>query len=336
MFKLGYQLSRYSLLPMLTFSILIVSYYETLAGSWDFWAKLIRRTAKVSDNVPLHVNDEAVRRLAKSRAIPEAIEAELKSSGKLPQELKGASREAVWKAEVSRLLTGVLERENQVLLHDIAKLDPTAQETALILCRGGKTMEKALPDLALRGRLLQSGGPELVTAVGLHGKDAAFGAMRLESAIKSGTLVVPTGVRAVTLADFGSAMTKFGRGSWEFWNKYVVPHWGKWLASGALAAYLIAPETFQDTMGSLTENGFKHLTELAGNTAAAAIRGIGQGSDSAVDKITDAAKETYFSGTKSAYAIGMTVVFLLVGSILIPTSRSLWIRGFKRFFSRRS
>ncbi len=52
--------------------------------------------------------------------------------------------------------------------------------------------------------------------------------------------------------------------------------YGRWIglftASGALAAYLINPEYFQDRAGDLTEAGLKHLTEFVGEVAASAIR----------------------------------------------------------------
>ena len=106
-------------------------------------------------------------------------------------------------------------------------------------------------------------------------------------------------------------MTRSGDASWTFWKNYVQPHWKIWLGTGALAAYLAAPDTFQDAAGRLTESGFQRLTELGGTAAAAAIRGIGKGSGKAAETV------------KHALAITGTV---LLGLVLI-----LMIRRFRHF-----
>src|SRR5690606_14992921 len=99
-------------------------------------------------------------------------------------------------------------------------------------------------------------------------------------------------------ADFASALTRHGDATWNFWKQFVQPHWKLWTASGALAAYLANPEYFQDAAGGLTEAGFQRLTELMGEVTAAAIRGIGKGSDTAADAVSSAVRESYFAGER--------------------------------------
>jgi hypothetical protein len=109
-------------------------------------------------------------------------------------------------------------------------------------------------------------------------------------------------------------MTKSSQASWQFWKTYVQPHWKLWLGSGALAAYLVNPEAFQNASAQLTEAGFQHLTELAGEVTAAAIRGTGQGAGQATYQVGRAVQETYFNGWQGFAAAVGTV--LVVGAAL--------------------
>ncbi|MCS6907719.1 MAG: hypothetical protein RML93_07550 [Anaerolineales bacterium] len=285
---------------------------------------IIRGAARVPDNIPIKKADDLVEEISKSRAAREAVDAELRRARRVPDGdliLSGPARSD----EVLRLLRMTVKQLDPEVLRHIEKLDAASREAALILAKGGDELAKTIPDLGARARLLREGGAETVAAVGIFGPDAARSALRLDEAIRGGRLVVKEGTRAVTVADFGKVLTRMGDAAWKFWQQYVLPHWKIWLASGALAAYLVNPEYFQDLAGNLTEEGFRRLTEFAGEVAARAIRGVGQGSGPAVEKVNSAIWETYFNGIKGIYAaVGTAVVAFCILLLLFPRLR-IWL-----------
>jgi len=249
---------------------------------------LIRGTARVADDLPLNKVDELVEELKRSRLV------------------RGANRSD----EVLKLLRTATNNLDPNVFRRLEQLDDASRDVALVLARGGDDLARTVPDLATRGRLLREGGPETVAAVGLHGPNAARSALRLDEAIKGGTLIVRNGGRAVTLADFGRVMTRYEGNAWKFWEQYVLPHWKVWAAGGALAAYLANPEFFQDAAGQLTEAGFKHLIELVGAVAAAAIKGVAGGTGGATKDIWEAFWEAFVANPEWLYAfIGMLILF---------------------------
>ena len=283
---------------------------------------IIRKASKVSARTPLKHTDELLRTLKNTGAARETIEAELRRAGKVLDRPQVAKKTDLVEKEVAAILRGMTKGSEEALSHSVRSLNAAEKEAAVILFRGGERLAEAVPDLAARGRLLEAGGANLVGAVGLHGKDAARAATRLDVAIKNGSLVVPPGHRVVTLADFGAAMTRFGEGSWKFWNSYVAPHWKAWLTTGALAAYLAAPEQFQNKLGQLTEEGARRLTELGGEVLASALRGVGKGADRATGRIGEAVEETFFSGWKKAlYSVFFVLAFLIFGFLFLPRLR---------------
>jgi len=281
---------------------------------------LVRGTARVANDTPVRKVDDLVAELSKSRAAREAIDTELRKAGRLAGTgdiVRGTARSD----EVLRLLRSATSELDPNVIRRIEQLDDASRDVALVLAKGGEELTRTLPDLATRGRLLREGGAETVAAVGMFGPDAARAALRLDEAIRGGSVIVKDGTRAVTLADFGSVMTRSGNASWQFWKEFVQPHWKIWAASGALAAYLANPEYFQDAAGQLTEAGFKHLIDFAGEVAAAAIRGVGQGSGNATEKITNAVRDTFFNEVKGAYAVVGTLVFFGCVSLLFRRVR---------------
>ncbi len=279
---------------------------------------LVRGTARVADDVPLKKLDDLVAELSKSRAAREAVDVELRKAGRIV-EGGGVVRGAARSDEVLRLLRSATTQLDPSVLKRLEGLDGVSREAALVLAKGGDDLAKTVPDLAARARLLREGNAETVAAVGLFGPDAARAALRLDEAIRGGSVAVRKGGRAVTVADFGNVLTRQGDAAWSFWKVYVRPHWKVWAASGALAAYLANPEFFQDAAGKLTEAGFRHLTEFAGETAAAAIRGVGMGSRTAAENVGDALRDTYLNGRNRVYAAVGTLVFL--GCAALPFRR---------------
>lgn len=289
---------------------------------------LMRGTARVADEIPVKKVDDLVAELSKSRSAREAVDAELRKAGRIAeggQVARGAARSD----EVLRLLRAATNELDPSVLRRIESLDEASREAAFVLAKGGDELVRTVPDLATRARLLQEGGAETVAAVGMFGPEAARAALRLDEAIRGGSVLVKDGSRAVSVADFGNVMTRFGDASWSFWKQYVQPHWKVWAASGALAAYLANPEYFQDTAGKLTEAGFKHLTEFAGEVAAAAIRGVGEGSGTATEKVGGAVWDTYFKGDKGIYAAIGTMAFVVCISLLFRRVRYWALRPFR-------
>ncbi|MFO0954180.1 MAG: hypothetical protein U0835_24095 [Isosphaeraceae bacterium] len=273
---------------------------------------LIRGTSRVADDVPLGKVDELIEDVARSRAAREAVDAEIREASRAGR-ATGAGRNLPRGEEVLQLLRVATKDLDPSVIRRLEQLDEGSREAALVMARGGEHVQRSLPDLAARGRFLREGGAETVTTIGTFGPDAARAALRLDGAIQAGSLVVRDGTRAVSLADFGRVMTRGGDASWSFWRTYVQPHWKVWLASGALAAYLGDPEGFQDAAGRLTESGFRRLTELAGEVAAAAIRGTGRGAAESLDRVADAIGDTFWSGARSRSAfIGVALLLVSV------------------------
>jgi hypothetical protein len=296
------------------------------AGVGNVMEDLIRGTARVADDLPLRRTDELLEQLSKAKATRELIEQELKTAGKLPASVGDAALLTTHSRDVLRLLRQSTAHLDPSIMRRLEQLDEASRDAALVFAKGGEHLSKTLPDIASRGRFLKEAGPETVAAIGQYGPDSAREALRLGEAIWGGTLKVPPGRRAVTVADFGTVMTKFGKASWQFWQAYVQPRWMLWLGSGALAVYLANPEYFQDAAGQLTEAGVKHLIELAGTEAAAIIRGLGQGAGSAAEQVRQSFIETFFRGWHGLSAGIGTLLVLCVVACLFRRIRlyALW------------
>jgi hypothetical protein len=280
---------------------------------------LARESARIADDVPVRSIDDIVEDAGRSRALRESIEAEMRIGRELPQ--------ATRRTEAVLTLIRESATIDPATLRRIGELDGPAQEAALAITRGGGEIATSIPDFAARSRLVTAGGPELLVAVGTReanvAHDVAQQAYRLQQAIEAGKVITTAG-RAVTVADFGRAVAKHGDATIRFWDTYVRPHWGKWLAGGALAAYLTDPEGFQDAAGNLTEAGFKRLTVLVGEVTASAIRGAGQGGGEAVHSVWTALVETFFTGPNCIYSM---VGLLLFGSAFLLRFRRIrhWV-----------
>lgn len=273
------------------------------------WKALIQGTVKVADDVPVNKADDIAERLARSNSVTRKLDADLMKAGQLTNKMDDAARITVRKAAMLKTLEKAIP-DNPALLREIKALDNASQEAAIVLAKGGQSMTRAMPDITGRGQLLKRGGADVVAAVGLHGDDAARAAMRLDTALQGGNLIIPAGKRAVTLADFGRVMTETGESGWQFWQKYVQPHWKLWLSSGALAVYLADPEQFQDAVGNLSEAGFRQLGLLMGEVSAGAIRGISQGTAQVVEKVVVETTAGFFQSWQGAVS-GLLTLFAI-------------------------
>lgn len=286
---------------------------------------LVRGAARVADEIPTQKVDDLVAELSKSRKAREAVDAELRRAGHLDE--AGKLRRGLTRADavfdVLRKSGGGLDPS---VLRRLEGMDAASRETALVLAKGGEHLTKAVPDLAVRSRLVREGGVETLAAVGSFGPDAAREAVRFSEALRGGKVVVRPGQRVVTLADFGNALNRSGERAWTFWKLYVQPNgkWKYWLVSGALAAYLVNPDFFHDAAGKLTEAGFRRLTELMGYETAAIVRGVGTGLGEATQQVHRAMWETFFNPTTGRYAL-VGLLVLLGGAALLFRRVRFWV-----------
>lgn len=300
------QRSRLKVILALSVASLLLTPHPAAAGVWD---QLIRAGTRVADDVPIRQADDFAQSMARSKSVREAMEEEIRAGLRRTGQADDA---ATYTRQVSRLLREEAGGLEPTLVRQLDALDTPAQEVAVILQRGSRRLSTALPDLAQRARLVREGGPETVAALGMFGDELVDSALRLDTAIRAGRVISPSGMRAATMADFGQLFVRHGRAAERFWTRYVAAHWQAWLAGGALGWYLLDPEGFMDTAGELSEEGFKRLTQAVGDATAIAIRGIGSGAGEAVRKTGEALRETYFSGWHGLAALAGTLVLLAV------------------------
>ena len=293
------------------------------------WQAVLRKAAKVADDVPLNKTDDVAKRLAKSDVVRESLEKQLRQSG----ELVGSIDDAARTAAVARRLKQSAGGFDPALVKQLDELVGAEKSAALILVEGGQRVSTAVPDIVRRGQFLQRGGAETVAAIGLFGDDAATAALKLVAALQAGKLVSPKGLRPATVADLGKLLIEGGDGSWKFVSRKILPHWDKWLVGGALAAFLIDPKGFVNATGDLTEAGARRVTELAGEALSRAITGVAQGSGNATQKNGGAIWTSYFTEWRNgiAAAIGTLAVVVLV----FPRPRGWLWNGLRRLLVAR-
>lgn len=275
----------------------------------SFLENLTRATTKVADNVPIKVSDDLAS-LGKSKRVQGLVDADLVKAGKLSDNMSDATRQATRSAEVlAQLKRGLSANPN--LLIQVDQLDEVGRQTALVLVKGGERLTTAVPDIAIRGKLLRGGGAGLAANAGLYGDDFVKNAVRVQTALDAGALVAPAGKRAVTLADFTETISKMGKGGLDFFNNTIKPNWKVWAGSGLLGWWIVDPQSFQDTAGTLTHEGTKRIAELVGEITASTLSGTVEGSGNAVAAIGSrtwsAFREQGFAGI-----IGVLLVLALV------------------------
>jgi hypothetical protein len=246
-----------------------------------FWDDLVRDFSQAEKSTQIARAGQVSEDMARSGRAREAIEAALKRADQLTPESRAAAR----LAEVEQILSRVAQQGDSTLLREIRALAPEQREIAAVLARGGQTLASKVPDLRARSLLLANGGADLVAAAGQHGDEFVKESLRFQAALDAGKIASPPGLRAVTLADFGGAMSRGGKASWEFYKNYVRPNWKEWLAGTALAAYILNPEAFQDAAGHVTERGIAEAEKFGGKLLGAVLRGAGEGGKKAVDEV---------------------------------------------------
>lgn len=276
----------------------------------DF-ASLVRRVGRVSDDVPVHRIDEVARDAASSRAGRELLE---KSGARAVDAMERTKA-------LRRALRETLGESDASLLRQIDDLNEPAQQAALILSRGARTLERGMPDIAMRSRFFRDSGAETVAALGRF-DDLLDDAMRFDIALRGGRISSPPGVRSITLQDFGRFFHQQGGRGHHFWVKYVRPHWKLWLGGSALAAVLVAPDEYLDSVGDFTSEGLNKLGvaagDILGKTLQGMIEGAGEGTKKAIRHANDAVTRTFL---KSVSGVAALLVLVSVGLFLLPFTR---------------
>ncbi len=271
----------------LTMAITTPSFLEA-AGLATFF----RQAAKVGDEIPFNKADDVVRDLSQNSLVRKTVDDELIKAGKMNKGLDGAA-----KSKVVREMIVLAGHFDAGTMRHIDKLDDAGREVALVVVKGGKTIQTAIPDIAARGQFLRAGGEDIVTAIGLHGDEAAKFATRFDAALQAGSIVTPKGMKTINLADVGRILKDGGNASMDFLTKYVQPHWKLWVGSGALTAYFLNPQGFQDAAGNMTNAGFEHIGKLGGVIMCNAIKGTAVGGGDAVTNIVKVTTQTYMINT---------------------------------------
>jgi hypothetical protein len=279
-----FRFSRIAACFTLAASLIFGSSSSDARFNGNFFETLTRSTAKVADDIPIKHSDELLQRVGQSKAVRNMVDSDLAKSGKRIDNMSETARRAARSAEVLTQLERGLSANPQ-LLRQLDGLDEAGRETALVLVKGGQRLTTAVPDIAARSRLLRSGGADLAANAGLYGDDFVKDALRVQNALDAGALTVPASKRAVTLSDFSRTIGKMGQGGLDFFNKTIKPNWKVWTTSGLLAWWVLDPEGFQDTAGTITHEGAKRIAELAGEVVSSTVSGTIEGSGQAVANI---------------------------------------------------
>ncbi len=290
--------------PRLRVALWTAFFAMTLAPAADagVWDRLLRGAAKTADDVPLSAADDVAARLAKNDDLRDAA-------------LRRLGHTADDAADLRRL-RGLLNGADPALVRSLDDLAPAERQAAMVLAEGGASLTRTVPDVGLRGGLLRRGGADLAAGLGVAGDDAARAAVKLDAGLRGGTVVVPSGVRAVTLEDFGTFLTG-GPNRWKFWDEAVRPHWKQWAAGGAMAALLAAPDEWVDELGNLTEEGARRLIQYVGEPIAGAIRGVAGGTQDVADDITEAVGDAVSEGAAGATAAFGLILAACVGALVL-------------------
>lgn len=216
-------------------------------ASADTLSRLLKKAARVADDVPLGSSDDVLSRLRKLptlRPSDEAMKAVGEAALKNPEDLRAAA----------------------------------------VLVDGAKRIDDAVPDAALRSDLIRRGGNDALQSAGLRA-EAAGDLIYLDRYLARTDLDIASRLRRPTMGDFASVVADDAR--WKFWQQHVVPNKKLWAGGGALAAYLVSPEMWHDAAGNISEKGIALAGDLGGEILAGALRGLRQGGETLGRKVAD-------------------------------------------------
>lgn len=221
---------------------------ETAQAQFRSWGRAMRKAAKVSDDVPLRELDNFVPDQSLRRNAREAL-----SEGKYLDDV-------AYMRKLSRSLDELTDLD-PATVRALRLADAPTQEMAVLVCRGARHLGDEPLDIMRRVDFLRVADGKTLAALGAH-PALVRDALDLDQLIRTGKVVSPKGMRAVTLDDFGNFFHKFGKKGEEIWNTQIRPHWKLWVTGGALAAILLTPEEYLDEAGDWLAEGAAKLAEF--------------------------------------------------------------------------
>ncbi|HBJ34550.1 MAG TPA: hypothetical protein DDZ51_07255 [Planctomycetaceae bacterium] len=226
--------------------LMFVGFATTPADSHaDSLSRLLKRAARVADDIPLNQTDDALAKLKKLpnfRASDEAMTAAGEAALKNSDDIRAAA----------------------------------------IMIDGAKRIDAAISDLAIRSDLIRRGGGDAIAAAGVR-VGAADELLYLDRYLARTDFQLADGFRRPIMADFAAVAADDAH--WTFWQRYVAPNKKLWAGGTALAVYLVAPEMWHDGAGNLTEKGLELAGDLGGELLGGAIRGLRQGGENFGGKV---------------------------------------------------
>ncbi len=302
-------------LASLLISLLFLS-SNTYAADWSRLLCSFTETAGDA-RVAVHgAEDAGARLIGRKKLLRESAEKEAR--------LLDSTHVITRSQDLAEILARALAKQgaNVDTINFLKTLHEDQIQAAAVYARGGRRLHESVPDLAIRGRINRQGGAPMLAALGLLDEVPADDFIKMDALIAAGRLPAEI-AGSPTLARLGDMLGESSKASREFYARYVRGNEKLWVGGGALAAWIVAPETFQDVAGNLTEAGFTRLGSLVGDLNAAAIRGFAAGSKAAASKSIIAIKESFFHGWDSWTAwLGMAVIFCILYA-LSPRLRSL-------------
>jgi len=290
------------------------------ANSFKLIDDVVRGAAKIDKNIPLSNIDNLIGCLKKDPKLAQKAEKTLDT-------ILDGSKSLSKDQKMLNLIRHYKIPIDDTTLATIKGLEKSNSEAIILLAKGADDLAKTFPDIAFRSQLIKNGGAETIASIGIYGDKAAKYALKLDEAISSGRVILQKDAKAITVANFGKVLTEKGDAAWNFWEKAIVPHWGKWLAAGGIGLYLTDPDYFHDAAGNITEAGFRQIAVLCGDIVAAGLRGALKGGGESVTKITDSFLKSFSENFYSTIcALG---IFIFIAAMFFKKLRNYFLSPFR-------
>lgn len=289
------------------------------------WARLLEEfagTSKVSKGAAAS-GDEAMNLLRRGNQTTEAAAREAKHLGINPTS-KPLLRQALVKTLRGR-------GAEPSALRFVDELADAEVDVAVVLLRGGRRLQEAVPDVITRARLTREGGPSVLASLGLRDAAVTEDFLKIDALTAVGSLPAKIGGKA-PLARFGELIGDTSERFVTFYARYIRGNEKKWAAGGALVWWLADPDSFQNALGELTEAGFKKAAALGGEALASALRGIAEGGKEAGKQVVTATVEGFLSGPYAWAAWLALLVFFYLAGLALPISRRLFLLPVRALF----
>lgn len=270
-------------------TLVILAAFQQVARA-DKLNSLIKRTARITDDVALRSSDDV---LVRMRTIPRLMPSK--------EALAAASKGGIG---------GTLDLRSAAVLLD-----------------GAQRIERVVPDILLRSKLIARHGHDAILSAGLR-QNAADDLVYLDSYLQRADLPLSAKFRNATMADYARVVEDDVR--WAFWTKYVKPNKQLWAGGVALTAYLVNPEYWHDSLGNIVEGSVYLAADLAGEQLAAVLRGAKTGAAALTEPVVQEVK-SFFTGSPSVIMTAIAILSLL-GALLIAPLRLRLLTTFRSLF----